>query len=375
MLLTAAIVSIGLATRSQAEPPPSSSKPASKADESDGKSQSLRSLQNLQIAPDDLGLQHLRKLQRFAIPDTVLIDDVSPDARPSDEIELGRYWIGLACLPAGPELRKQWNLPENQGLVVQGVASDLPAEKGGIRKGDVLLKAGENELSTLPDLISAIQAAGEKELTIALLRDGKEQTVTVTPAERPATPWEAGRMFSESSPGLRGLRGLWRPGAGVLLHPNEPGDLANFPEDLKVTIIKEGRQPLRILAERGEKSWEVSEETINELTPDVRRYVSRLLGLPLHPIWRFPRGALRFFDPETGKMLQQPPPLRHLPLKPLPPVVGKPDGRSPVESSEERVDKRLDEMTRAIEKLQQIIEELQRDRSDQDPGAEGKSEE
>ena len=61
-----------------------------------------------------------------------------------------------------------------------GVVS--PAKDAGIKSGDIILRAGGREFDNANELISIISGSGGKPIAIAYLRDGRESTVTVTPA-------------------------------------------------------------------------------------------------------------------------------------------------------------------------------------------------
>ena len=77
-----------------------------------------------------------------------LINDVAAKERP---------WLGLHCFPVEPTLRAHVKLPEGQGLVVGSVAADSPAAKAGIEPNDILLKAGDQPLKEVADLVSSIE--------------------------------------------------------------------------------------------------------------------------------------------------------------------------------------------------------------------------
>ena len=100
--------------------------------------------------------------------------------------KLGQYWLGLMVGPLGDEQRKEMKMPEGQGVVVQQVVPDSPAAKAEFKEKDVLLKAGDKPLKSVEDLLAAVNEAKDKPLAVVLLREGKEHTIKVTPAKRPA---------------------------------------------------------------------------------------------------------------------------------------------------------------------------------------------
>lgn len=72
---------------------------------------------------------------------------------------------------------------------VNGVFPDSPAEEAGLKEGDVFVKLGGKEISTVQSLIEAVQAAGAgSTLKFTVRRGADELEVKVKLAERPEDP-------------------------------------------------------------------------------------------------------------------------------------------------------------------------------------------
>lgn len=113
------------------------------------------------------------------------VDDTLRDAigamaegRRFERVRLG---VALAPPEVAARLRRSVGLPERDGLLVRGVVADSPAERAGIREGDLLTKAGDRELR-VPDDLFAVLAGIEPgaQLVIELTRGSDEMTVTAT---------------------------------------------------------------------------------------------------------------------------------------------------------------------------------------------------
>ena len=67
-----------------------------------------------------------------------------------------------------------------EGYALMGVAKDAPAERAGLKAGDVIVRFGESKIGSLDDFDSALRKykAGD-EVEVGFLRDGKEMTTTV----------------------------------------------------------------------------------------------------------------------------------------------------------------------------------------------------
>jgi S1-C subfamily serine protease len=75
------------------------------------------------------------------------------------------------------------------GVIVRDVSPNSPADKAGVKKGDVILKAGDKDIATFESLVGVLDQhqPGDK-LPVRVRRDGKEQNLTVTLAQRSAPP-------------------------------------------------------------------------------------------------------------------------------------------------------------------------------------------
>jgi hypothetical protein len=67
------------------------------------------------------------------------------------------------------------------GVLLAGVRGGAPAEKGGLRRGDILIKLGAHPIGGVEDLMYALNASKPGETVTAVVkRDGKELKLTVT---------------------------------------------------------------------------------------------------------------------------------------------------------------------------------------------------
>jgi hypothetical protein len=68
-----------------------------------------------------------------------------------------------------------------EGYAIQGVSPGSPAEKGGLKPGDVIVRLGENKIGGLDDFDLALRkfSAGEQ-VTVVVLREGEEVELNVT---------------------------------------------------------------------------------------------------------------------------------------------------------------------------------------------------
>jgi S1-C subfamily serine protease len=135
----------------------------------------------------------------FAVPiDTA--KQIIPDLKQSGRVDRG--YLGIVSATVDKTL-KDLNLPVDHGALVQSVAPGGPADKAGIRAGDlpatldnhpiqlggdIITKVAGKEIRTKDDLQAAVadRKSGDK-VKVTLLRASKVKTVEVTLGERPNT--------------------------------------------------------------------------------------------------------------------------------------------------------------------------------------------
>jgi membrane-associated protease RseP (regulator of RpoE activity) len=206
--------------------------------------------------------------------------------------ELPAYWIGISLREAQPALLDLLGI--EQGVVVDSVAPNSPAEKAGLQRHDVIIKANDSPVAQGTDLLQAVGEAKDSEITLTVLRKGKEQAIKVTPVKRPEDRTAAPPGPVEGTPqeALERAMRLWRDRAGGgplqldLIGPAVTMRTAPpvLPDGVRITVEREGKNPAKITVKRGDESWTVSEKEIEKLPKDLREHARAMAGLPLeHP--------------------------------------------------------------------------------------------
>lgn len=107
-------------------------------------------------------------------------------------------FIGVALEQLNPELSKYFGVADGRGLLVARVNPGSPAEKAGIRVGDVIVSADGKRVETLEALTDQIQKKkkGEK-ISLEIIRDKKKMKIEVEVAEEQRRNWPDIGRFSE----------------------------------------------------------------------------------------------------------------------------------------------------------------------------------
>ncbi len=92
--------------------------------------------------------------------------------------------IGVATNALGKQLADYFGV--THGILVSSVEAASPAEKAGLKAGDIVTEADGRKVEDADDLTSALSAKEEGEVTLTVVRDRKSRTVRVTPERRSA---------------------------------------------------------------------------------------------------------------------------------------------------------------------------------------------
>jgi Do/DeqQ family serine protease len=102
-----------------------------------------------------------------------------------------RGWVGIEVQEITAELAESFRLPDTQGALIAGVMRGSPADKAGIKPGDVLVQVGDKKVKdaqVMLDLIAALQPGSTAGFT--LKREGRDVAVNVNIGKRPRPPKE-----------------------------------------------------------------------------------------------------------------------------------------------------------------------------------------
>jgi serine protease DegQ len=98
-----------------------------------------------------------------------------------------RGWIGVEPQNLSKELAESLNLPKDtNGVLISGVLEGGPADKAGMKPGDVLTQVNGQAVNDVAALLNRIaQTNPGDEAKVALLRKGKPMTLKVQVGKRP----------------------------------------------------------------------------------------------------------------------------------------------------------------------------------------------
>jgi len=138
-----------------------------------------------------------------------------------------RAYIGVSLMNISPELREHFGAPKDAGVMVESVQADSPADKAGVKIGDIILAVDGKDVTWSGDLRDQLRDKKDGEtVRIEVLRGRSRQTLVTTVKER-----EAPRLIQlDELPGMIG-RPEWR--ARIERLGGDCGDLQNRIKELE----------------------------------------------------------------------------------------------------------------------------------------------
>jgi serine protease Do len=114
----------------------------------------------------------------FDIP-TTTVQSVIPILKEKGHLE--RAWLGVQIQPVTAEIAEGLGLGSAKGAIITGPQVDSPAEKAGLKAGDVITSIDGKPVADARGLARLIGGmAPDTRAELKLIRDGKEQTLRVT---------------------------------------------------------------------------------------------------------------------------------------------------------------------------------------------------
>lgn len=190
--------------------------------------------------------------------------------------EVVRPWLGVSLQPLTDDLRIRFEAPDGGGVLISQVIEGDPADKAGLKTGDVLTRIGDKEVRTPHDVqFGVLRYEPGDSVPIEFYRDGEKMSRVVQVGRRPGS----GGSGVESEDDL--LEEL-----GFGLEARDDG--------VVVTRVVPGSPVARTKLRPGDVLLEVNRmtvETVQDVVKALRKGSEELAVLLIE------RGSARFFVP------------------------------------------------------------------------------
>ena len=119
----------------------------------------------------------------FAIPATTAKNTMEQIIRHGS---VTRGWIGAAVQELTPELAESFKLGDIKGVLITEIIRNSPAEKAGVRRGDILIAIDDQAIESWGTMLETVASLPPgKVVQIKLMRDGAAMSLKLTIGKRP----------------------------------------------------------------------------------------------------------------------------------------------------------------------------------------------
>ena len=208
----------------------------------------------------------------FAIPMTLAKSVVTQLA---DSGQVTRGWLGVGIQPVTADLAKSFGRAETTGVLVASVSEGSPAERAGLKSGDIITEYDGRKVERSSDLPRAVAGTPVgREVRLSVVRDGMPITLTAKIAALDA---------KESGQADGGEKA--KPALGLAVQPLTPALAQQLgvsaKQGLVVQNVQEGSPAAEAGFERGDVIVEVDKKPIKSVAELRESVDKRAKGKPM----------------------------------------------------------------------------------------------
>ena len=188
-----------------------------------------------------------------------------------------RGWLGVSIQSLTPDLAQSLNLPSTKGALVAQLVRGGPAQKAGLKSGDVVTSLNGHPIATANELTREVAsfAPGTK-IPVEVTREGQTKSFKIRIGERP----EDGQVLSEEGPGGGSDRAPSKPDAlGLAVQPPNPDQAQAMGlgggEGVVVANVRGDGPAAQAGVERGDVVLEVNRHAVHSVE-EYQQAISRM---------------------------------------------------------------------------------------------------
>lgn len=206
----------------------------------------------------------------FAIPSN-MARTIMTSLKETGSVERG--WLGVAIQNLDRELAEAMGIEQARGVLVADITEDSPAEKAGLKRGDVILSVDGHEVQSTGELRNVIASnpAGRK-VTIAVVRNKKRRDIQVKLGVLEASEATSSAPAKFTGKGLLGGLSVAELGAGT----REKFEIPDSVDSGAVVVDLNPRSAVaRAGVAPGDVILQVDQNTVSSVK-DFRRFASKV---------------------------------------------------------------------------------------------------
>jgi Do/DeqQ family serine protease len=203
----------------------------------------------------------------FAIPSN-MAKSVMEQLIKNGKVQRGMLGVGIQNLTS--DLAESFGLKDVNGILINSVKPGSPADKAGIKQGDVITAINDAKVGDTNELRNKVaNTAPGTEIGLTVLREGKEQNINVKLAEFSVEKTAAN---NDSGDNEQGSSEDSQPGGkfGITVQPLTPAianqlGLDNASEGVVIANVQEGSKAEDAGLQRGDVILQINRQTVNSL--------------------------------------------------------------------------------------------------------------
>ena len=184
------------------------------------------------------------------------IEELGLDLHVKGLVHGGGAFLGVHIQDLTDQLRTYFKVKGDGGVLISEVVEDSPAEKAGIKAGDVITIVGDEEISGPSNLQKSIRKHDpEEKVKITLVRNGRKRVINTTLGENE-------RKYS------------WMP-----KKPDNDHRMMFFSMDEDIDVLKDGiKKRYKVMKKHGEKKDSLKEEVeaLKEQMEELKKQIEEL---------------------------------------------------------------------------------------------------
>jgi serine protease Do len=152
----------------------------------DGERESVRVKLSSRNETEDMEAPEAPEPPETPVPPTVPETPKAPEAFDFDgdgngdfhiqlpDASMGRGRLGVRIQDLNPELGEYFDVPGGKGVLITEVLKDTPAERAGLRSGDVIIAIDDDKVADIDDLMKSL-GGKDGRISISVIRKGDER--------------------------------------------------------------------------------------------------------------------------------------------------------------------------------------------------------
>jgi serine protease Do len=101
----------------------------------------------------------------------------------------GRGRLGVRVQSLDGDLGSYFDAPDGKGVLITEVVDDSPADRAGLKAGDVITEVGGRKISDYDDLVDVLRDRDEGNVSVTVMRKGSRKTVQAELEDVPEPMW------------------------------------------------------------------------------------------------------------------------------------------------------------------------------------------